>query len=866
MLSIIAFVLLSLVVQATEGDACLDARERTESTYSRLLERRNDADAVSSFIEASVAERECIGRVTERTGVIVSRELWAMSRQARYQDLINIAEELLDDLVKVARPSDVTYVQQRRGAAYFQLDRYAEAARAYYEAVRVAPPDSRSVAYLHLASLLRRTHRLDDALAAIDSATAYASVAFDPWHESFRSRVHELDVVTTNYLQGGMADAVRIRSLLEADDEIINFTIESDDEQAWISTVEQYGTLHLAIGDTARSNELIGRLKRVYSTNRNHATAHRALGAHAMIRGDQDAALRYFNESLVWMEHLSANNRVDVLTSLGDLHFVRDEVDEALHYYLAASDHAFAEAGQGVGSDLTSALFQNVRRASRRASSAFLERGEVGRAFEFFDLLGARYLNALRGARREAPNSRAGEIQRDLANLRASMIRMRGDDLIAARARESALVAELDQHAALTEEVRPIELDEVQARLRSQNQVMLVYLIDDNRGRRSVQMPARVFVVTPDTIDSVPLDVTSAGIASLLRAVSPVFETGSAGISEQAFDLRALHELYRRLVAPVAHHLHDGVRLVIIPDGPLFHIPFGMLVREPVGRFEYERARYLLHDHAISTELAPSLFVHPGGDRREQSIMALAMSRFQSAGGGAMVDLPATRSEVRRLQSMFANVTVHQDAGATPTNLFAGLREASVLHVATHATLDPGSHLNHAIILSPEAAREDGTVYMFDLIRQNYGTPFVALTGCATAAGPIRSGDGMAGFQYAFRAANVGSVLSTHWLVDDGVMAEITDGFYRGIADGLTKDEALRRAQLAYAKEAVDQRASPFFWAAPVLYGDASAMQFTPAKPVRRNIALSATVLLALIAVFWIRRRSATANSSSFSF
>ena len=43
--------------------------------------------------------------------------------------------------------------------------------------------------------------------------------------------------------------------------------------------------------------------------------------------------------------------------------------------------------------------------------------------------------------------------------------------------------------------------------------------------------------------------------------------------------------------------------------------------------------------------------------------------------------------------------------------------------------------------------------------------------------------------------------------------------FYRGLRAGLTKDEALRRAQVE-AIEAVDGRSRPLRWAAFELFGD----------------------------------------------
>jgi CHAT domain-containing protein len=59
-------------------------------------------------------------------------------------------------------------------------------------------------------------------------------------------------------------------------------------------------------------------------------------------------------------------------------------------------------------------------------------------------------------------------------------------------------------------------------------------------------------------------------------------------------------------------------------------------------------------------------------------------------------------------------------------------------------------------------------------------------------------------------------VLASLWEVGDRSAADLMVRFYAGLRRGLTKDEALRQAQLA----ALRSGAHPFHWAAFELHGD----------------------------------------------
>jgi len=118
----------------------------------------------------------------------------------------------------------------------------------------------------------------------------------------------------------------------------------------------------------------------------------------------------------------------------------------------------------------------------------------------------------------------------------------------------------------------------------------------------------------------------------------------------------------------------------------------------------------------------------------------------------------------------------------------------------------------------------------------------------------LREDKGMEGLPYAFRAMGAQSTLSTLWPVADDASGELMRAFYRNLRDGDPKDIALRQAQLRFLREH-PERASPFFWAPPVLHGSPMALPFeeslVPVWAWWSLLALFGITILASI-LFWV--------------
>jgi CHAT domain-containing protein len=79
------------------------------------------------------------------------------------------------------------------------------------------------------------------------------------------------------------------------------------------------------------------------------------------------------------------------------------------------------------------------------------------------------------------------------------------------------------------------------------------------------------------------------------------------------------------------------------------------------------------------------------------------------------------------------------------------------------------------------------------------------------------SGEGILGLTRAFQYAGARSVLASLWEVSDASTAALMKTFYRHLAEGVPKAEALRRAQLALLRKPATS--APYYWAAFTLAG-----------------------------------------------
>jgi CHAT domain-containing protein len=256
--------------------------------------------------------------------------------------------------------------------------------------------------------------------------------------------------------------------------------------------------------------------------------------------------------------------------------------------------------------------------------------------------------------------------------------------------------------------------------------------------------------------------------------------------------------------------------LVLVPDGPLWEVPFQAL-QDPGGRHLVETA---------TVSYAPSLAVLRANLRETRTkkeprtVLSMGKADFASAG---LAPLPEAELQAAELGKLY---------GASRSAVYLG-REASegrfkteapryqIVHLASHGILDPASPLYSHVVLSRGSDKdaEDGLLEAWELLELDLDAELVVLSACETGRGRVAPGEGIVGTTWALLVAGSGATVASQWKVEATSTTALMTKFHEGLArDEGGKAVQLRRATLEVMKN--PRYAHPYYWAPFVLIGN----------------------------------------------
>lgn len=142
------------------------------------------------------------------------------------------------------------------------------------------------------------------------------------------------------------------------------------------------------------------------------------------------------------------------------------------------------------------------------------------------------------------------------------------------------------------------------------------------------------------------------------------------------------------------------------------------------------------------------------------------------------------------------------------------------LHISTHGVADSLRADSTGMILSrrsPNGERVNGLLSVREILRSSLRAETVVLSGCETAIGPYRSGEGMQSLSNAFLKKGAQTVIASHWPVGERTTATFMADFYAAESRNVPASEALRQAQLSFLEK--PGTSDPYLWGAFVNYG-----------------------------------------------
>ncbi|GAB5535462.1 MAG: CHAT domain-containing protein [Rubricoccaceae bacterium] len=472
--------------------------------------------------------------------------------------------------------------------------------------------------------------------------------------------------------------------------------------------------------------------------------------------------------------------------------------------------------------DWKASTFAEQQQPHRALATLLAQKGDLWDAFEVVNTTRARTFQDLRAAATATQTltpslrTKAKAIADSLATVRVELAA--SPDAQLRTMLTTTVIALQDSMEALlgvrTIPPAPLTLSHLQASLRPSGRTLVSYVLREDSGL--------AFVIRPDTLAIVSLSVSRDSI----RARSDRLVAGWVqDAPDPAFPRTVASQLYQDLITPVAPLLSAGAPLTIVPDPSFAQVPLAALVNP-------ETSDYLIRQHPITTELAAGLMVNRPEASLDRSLDLLAFGRSEFDTNEELADLPFVPAEIRSIRTHAPRTRTALNQKATEDAFAEDALSARVIHIASHAFVDPALPFNSRILLSASSTDEsDGTLYLHELQASSLDADLVVLSGCSTAQGQQYDGEGMIGLQYGVRVAGARAAVATLWPVDDRATVELMDAFYEGLADGLSKDRALQQAQLAYLDASDPRTASPFFWAGAVLSGDPSPVPLGTTRP-----------------------------------
>ncbi len=270
-------------------------------------------------------------------------------------------------------------------------------------------------------------------------------------------------------------------------------------------------------------------------------------------------------------------------------------------------------------------------------------------------------------------------------------------------------------------------------------------------------------------------------------------------------------QLYDWLIRPIEANLatQEIETLVFVLDGALRNIPMAIL-------YDKQQQKYLIEKYAIS--LTPGLqLVDPKPLQNVQlNVLVAGVEQERLIEGQSFSELSNVTQELKKVQSSVQKSKQLLNQDFTQTNLEKQIQSTpfSVVHLATHGQFS--SDVEQTYILTWDKLLK---VRELDNLLRTRGESrpetieLLVLSACKTATGDKRAALGLAGVAV---RAGARSTLATLWTIDDESTSEFMGELYRQLDAGVTKAQALQRAQLAIlAKEN-----RPYFWAPYVLVGN----------------------------------------------
>ncbi len=272
----------------------------------------------------------------------------------------------------------------------------------------------------------------------------------------------------------------------------------------------------------------------------------------------------------------------------------------------------------------------------------------------------------------------------------------------------------------------------------------------------------------------------------------------------------SLQALYKWLIEPIESYLNTPT-VGIIPHDVLHYLSFAALreAQPHPGDSATPFSQRYFGD-------AYRLFALPSGSTLQfvQQKQKPAHGNVLAVGNKGYPPLKYAEREAQEIAEIHGALLLLREE-ATEAAFQKFVRDASIVHVSTHAQLNAVSPLFSGIML------HDGMLEVHEIYGMTLPhTDLAVLSACNTQVsaqfGQQHPGREIVALNRAFIYAGAPSVIASLWSVNDEATYDFMISFHKHLKQGLSKAEALQQARI----ETRQEYAHPRYWAAFVLTGD----------------------------------------------
>jgi CHAT domain-containing protein len=364
--------------------------------------------------------------------------------------------------------------------------------------------------------------------------------------------------------------------------------------------------------------------------------------------------------------------------------------------------------------------------------------------------------------------------------------------------------------------------------------------------------------ISRNSMDAIALNL--AGLGEDIHALNTAILAGDG----PAYQRTAI-SLHQALVAPLLPHI-QGDELFIIPDKELFGLNFEALI-DPVSGASLLEHFTISYLHSATTALqfgslsgktgSGALAFAPGFSDEVKALYAASVKDSSIFDPHYMMRIqqPFAVNTANKVSTLFAG-KAYTGAGATEQRFKDEAGQFGIIHLGTHTEINNLSPmLSRLVLTKTPGEEEDGYLHAYEIYNLDLHAELAVLTACETGVGKNVESEGILSLAHSFAYAGVPSIVMSLWQIDEKTSAVVVEDFYRLMAKGMPKNQALRQAKLNYIKANPGELSAPYYWSGLVLIGDvhpvqihSGTQQWWPYMPV--------VLLLSLIAIWAYRKRT----------